>query len=245
MHTRSPLCRSGFTGFSWQFISLSLWLSSGVHTKHIALSSPKPYSLDSLSTSISTLAVFSPLFFTLAAHDFPTPPTLAHSSRFHLSVLCFSPLPLFRITPPTPPPLYPPAPHQFPPLHLFSSGLVSLSLSPVNISLSFILHSSGPSSHPHPPSTSAASRYWIPLTFLGRSLDFCLTSRDIQCVFMQCRQGVSWGMSLCFKADSVCVCVRAWVGVCQVIYWFPGPEGLFFLSQQRDKLSLWNSAARL
>lgn len=63
MHTRSPLCRSGFTGFSWQFISLSLWLSSGVHTKHIALSSPKPYSLDSLSTSISTLAVFSPLFF--------------------------------------------------------------------------------------------------------------------------------------------------------------------------------------
>lgn len=151
MHTCSPLCRSGFTGFSWQFISLSLWLSSGVHTKHIALSSPKPYSLDSLSTSISTLAVFSPLFFTLAAHDFPTPPTLAHSSRFHLSVLCFSPLPLFRITPPTPPPLYPPAPHQFPPLHLFSSGLVSLSLSPVNISLSFILHSSGPSSHPHPP----------------------------------------------------------------------------------------------
>lgn len=122
-----------------------------MHTKHIALSSPKPYSLDSLSTSISTLAVFSPLFFTLAAHDFPTPPTLAHSSRFHLSVLCFSPLPLFRITPPTPPPLYPPAPHQFPPLHLFSSGLVSLSLSPVNISLSFILHSSGPSSHPHPP----------------------------------------------------------------------------------------------
>lgn len=173
-------------------------------------------------------------------------PLLPHLLIPHASTSLFSAsLPLFRITPPTPPPLYPPAPHQFPPLHLFSSGLVSLSLSPVNISLSFILHSSGPSSHPHPPSTSAASRYWIPLTFLGRSLDFCLTSRDIQCVFMQRRQGVSWGMSLCFKADSVCVCVRAWVGVCQVIYWFPGPEGLFFLSQQRDKLSLWNSAARL
>lgn len=86
----------------------------------------------------------SPFFFFFFLHFcarvFPTPPTLARSSSLQLSARFLSPLPLFLISPPTPPPLPPPA---FTNFRLpFSFHLVRCHslYPPVNISPPFILH---------------------------------------------------------------------------------------------------------
>ena len=118
---------------------------------------------------------FSPFFFTLCA--FPLLPHLfaPHTSN---SPFAFSPLPLlFRISPPTRAPLPPPAFTNFRLPLLFSSRPVSLSLSPHEYYSSLHPSSLAPLSSSSP--FSAASRRWIPLTGLVRSLDFCLTSGDI------------------------------------------------------------------
>lgn len=83
MHTYFLLCRSTFTGSFWQFISLSLLLSSGTLAEHISLSPPESCPSDWLSTfEFSTVFVFLHFALVCFAHSsytcsFHIPPTFA------------------------------------------------------------------------------------------------------------------------------------------------------------------------
>lgn len=204
-----PLCRSRFTGFSWQFISLSLSLSSGAHAEHISLSPLEPCPRTHLVPPLSHFL----FFFELGLCVFTTPPTLLHSSYLHLSLFTFSPL-------------------------MFSLHLSSHTASTFSSHL-----------HQFPPHFLFSSRpRWISLTCLVRSLDFCLTSRDIVCVcvFTQHSPLCSWlCVSLCLRGeiDVTALCVHVWVFVRS----FTGSRGQRVLSlcHNATNSAFWNSSTEV
>ena len=137
-----PLCRSQFTGVSWQFISLSLSLSSGgPYRTHLPFSSRALNSLSN-SKSSSRFSLFFLFFFYTQCS------CLSHSSHTRsflvpppLRSLFFSTAVIFHLSAHTGSPSSA-CLHQFLPPFLFSSRPVSLSLSPLWMLLlpsSFIL----------------------------------------------------------------------------------------------------------
>lgn len=132
-----PLCRSRFTGFSWQFISLSLSFSSGAHAEHISLSPLEPCPQTHLVPPLSHFLSF----FELGLCVFTTPPTLLHASYLHFSLFTFSPLMFSLHLSSHTASAFSSHLHQFPPHFLFSSRPRCISLTCLVRSLDFCLTS--------------------------------------------------------------------------------------------------------